>query len=112
MRATIAFIRRFGFRRGLEFRKVARLCDRDPHLLRSWEAWYHGRASREYYHGNNEEARVLNAFAEMLHTTHDKIVAKRKSCQPILEKQRSRLQRAIEHRIAFRTQQLKAGKAA
>lgn len=112
MFATIAFIRRFGLRRGWEFRKVARLCDHDPKLLKSWEAYYRWQASRQYYHSNNEEARVFNAFAEMLQTTHDKLVAKRKSCQPMLQKQHQRVERAIQRRIQSRAQQLKAGKAA
>lgn len=93
---VVQFILRFGLYRGLEFRRVARLCDRDPHKLREWETHYRAIASREFRHDNKEDGRVHLAFAEMLATTHDTLIRKRKAVRrPLVSKQ----QRKIERRL-------------
>lgn len=90
------FIRRFGFWRGIEFRRVAKKCDRDPHLLISWATHYQSRASGEFRHNNAQDARAFLAFAEMLRTTHDRLVLNRKVRRPILTRQQRRLERALK----------------
>lgn len=98
----VGFIRRFGFARGFEFYRVARKCDRDTHLLRSWEIHYRAVASRELRHDNESEAKVYLAFAEMLQTTHDKIVLNRKPRRPILTNRQLRIERHIKRRMKQR----------
>lgn len=95
--AIIAFIRRFGWKRGREFRRIARKCDHDPHLLESWATHYRAKASREFYHDNNADGRLFLAFAEMLQTTHDQLIAKRKPRRPILSKRMQRIEKRLNH---------------
>jgi hypothetical protein len=94
--ALLTFIRRFGWRRGLEFRRVARLCDQDPRLLKSWIAYYRGRGSRELYHDNKADGHAFIAFAEMLQTAHDQIVEMRPPRRPILTRNQQRLEKRFK----------------
>jgi hypothetical protein len=93
---VFSFIARFGFYRGLEFRRVAAKCDRDPRLLRSWETHYRARASREFRHDNRPDGRVFLAFAEMLATTHDTLIRKRKARRAIATQQNRKIERRLK----------------
>lgn len=92
----LGFIARFGFYRGIEFRRVAAKCDRDPHLLREWESHYRAIASREFRHDNKTDGRVFLAFAEMLATTHDKLVRNRRARRAIATKQNRLIERRLK----------------
>lgn len=99
--AVFRFIARFGLIRGLEFRRVAAKCDRDPHLLREWETYYRAKASREFRHDNKADGRVFLAFAEMLSTTRERVIRKRKAVRrPLLTQQNRRIDRAVRRRTA------------
>lgn len=103
--AIITFIIRFGLWRGLEFSRVAAKCDRDPHLLRSWETHYRAIASRNFRHDNNADDRVYLAFAEMLQTTHDKLLRKRKAVRrPIVSQQQRKIERRLRQLQAAKQQ--------
>lgn len=90
------FIRRFGFWRGVEFRRVARFCDKDIHLLESWAGHYRAKASACFRHDNRVDGRAFLAFAEMLQSTYALLVANRKPRRPILTRQQRRIERALE----------------
>lgn len=93
--AVFRFIARFGFYRGLEFRRVAAKCDRDPHLLREWETYYRAIASREFRHDNKADGRVFLAFAEMLQTTRETLIRKRKARRAVLSQQNRKIERRL-----------------
>lgn len=94
--AVFRFIARFGLLRGLEFRRVAAKCDRDPHRLREWETHYRAKASSAFRHDNNADGRVFLAFAEMLQTTHDKLIRKRKARRAVVSQQNRKIERRLQ----------------
>jgi hypothetical protein len=100
MRALLGYIRRFGFRRGVEFRRVAAKCGRDQHLLSTWSTHYRAKASREFAHDNPVDGHAYMAFAELLSATHSTLVLKRKPRQPILDRQHRRIERVIKRKLA------------
>lgn len=96
MPLIIGYVRRFGLIRGFEFYRVARTCDQDPHLLASWATHFRSRASREFLHGRSHEGHVFQAFAEILTTTYDSLVLKKKKLRrPILSQRQQRLERHL-----------------
>jgi hypothetical protein len=89
------FLARFGLKRGFKFYLVARKCDRDPHLLRSWETHYRALASRELRENDKQNAHAHLAFAEMLSTAHDQIVLHRKPRRPLVTRRNQRINKRL-----------------
>lgn len=80
--ALLFYIRRFGWKRGIEFRRVAARCGKDVCLLSSWAAHYRALASHESRHGHRAEGRTLASFAEILQATYDKLVGAKRRVRP------------------------------
>lgn len=99
MNAVIGYIRRFGFWRGLRFYRVAQECERNPTRLRSCANHFRAVASDRFYHDDTEAGKAFLAFAEILHTTHDKLVLNRNARRPILVNRMRNIERRVRRRV-------------
>lgn len=73
----LGYIKRFGFWRGIYFWRIARLCERDTHLLKSWSTHFRQKASAALRNDDLEKADAYSEWAETLQTTHEQLKGKK-----------------------------------